>query len=232
MGQKKLERFAAIKTFENVLEFPVEMPGKWADFFGNSNPITLELACGKGEYTNGLAALYPDQNFLGIDIKGNRIWRGAKNALDNGLLNAAFLRTEIEKIDNYFIKGEVDAIWITFPDPQLQKFKKRLTHPRYLRKYQQLLKPGGAIHLKTDSPVLYKFTKDVINLFQLHLLVDLENVYTSVPSIPELNIKTHYEGLNISGSNQIYYLLFSLPNEILPDLDAKIKALVHDSRFN
>lgn len=232
MGQKKLERFAAIKSFKNVLEFPEGMPGKWADFFGNANPITLELACGKGEYTNGLATLYPNQNFLGIDIKGNRIWRGAKNAIDNGLQNAAFLRTEIEKIETYFAPKEVDAIWITFPDPQLQKFKKRLTHPRYLRKYQQLLKPEGAIHLKTDSPILYKFTKEVINLFELNLLRDLENVYAFKQSIPELNIKTHYEGLNISGSNQIYYLSFNLPEKILPDLDAKIKELVHDSRFN
>ncbi len=232
MGQKKLERFAAIKTFKNVLEFPEEMPGKWADFFGNKNPLTLELACGKGEYTNGLAALYPHQNFLGIDIKGNRIWRGAKNALDNGLQNAAFLRTEIEKIDCYFAKEEVDGIWITFPDPQLQKFKKRLTHPRYLRTYQKILKPEGTIHLKTDSPVLYTFTKDIINLFQLKLLCDLENAYTPVPSIPELCIKTHYEGLNISGSNQIYYLSFTLPENILPNLDVQIKELVHDHRFN
>lgn len=226
MGQKKLQRFAAIKTFENVLEFPENMPGQWASFFGNTNPVTLELACGKGEYTAALAALYPQQNFLGVDIKGNRIWRGAKTALDTGLKNAAFLRTEIERIDTYFKPAEVSSIWITFPDPQLQKIKKRLTHPRYLRKYQHLLKPGGIVHLKTDSPVFYTFTKEVINLFRLNLLYDLNDVYATAHDIPELNIKTHYERLNISGSNKIYYLQFSLPETELPDLDASLKELI------
>lgn len=229
MGQKKLQRFAAIKSFKNVLEFPDNMPGQWAAFYGNTNPITLELACGKGEYTTALAALYPQQNFLGVDIKGNRIWKGAKTALDTGLQNAAFLRTEIERIETYFEASEVSAIWITFPDPHLQKFKKRLTHPRYLRKYQRLLKPGGLINLKTDSPVLYTFTKEVINLFELNLLIDVNDVYATAHNIPELNIKTHYEGLNISGSNKIYYLQFNLPEAILPDRDIILKEIINDT---
>lgn len=225
MGQKKLQRFAAIKTFPNVFEFPENMAGNWASFYENTSPITLELACGKGEYTIALASMHPQENFLGVDIKGNRIWRGAKTALDNGLKNAAFLRTEIEGIDNYFAPAEVSAIWITFPDPQLQKFKKRLTHPRYLRRYQRLIKPGGLINLKTDSPVLYAFTKAVINLFDLNLLCDLDDVYAAAHDIPELNIKTHYEGLNISGSNKIYYLQFCLPDTLLPDRDAMLKEM-------
>lgn len=226
MGQKKLQRFEAIKSFPNVLEFPENMAGNWASFYGNENPITLELACGKGEYTVALASMHEQENFLGVDIKGNRIWRGAKTALDSGLKNAAFLRTEIERIETYFAPEEVSSIWITFPDPQLQKVKKRLTHPRYLRKYQRLLKPGGLIHLKTDSPVLYTFTKAVINLFELNLLCDIDDVYAAATGIPELNIKTHYEGLNISGSNKIYYLQFSLPDSILPDRDAKLKEML------
>ncbi len=120
MGQKKLIRFNAIKAFENVLEYPQDMKGKWHTFFKNDNPVTLELACGKGEYSVGLGRLYPERNFIGIDIKGNRIWRGAKTALDDGLTNVAFLRSHIDKITDYFEPGEVGEIWITFPDPQLR----------------------------------------------------------------------------------------------------------------
>jgi len=144
MGQKKLIRFAELETFSNVLQFPKNIKGKWNEFFKNENPITLELACGKGEYAVGLGRLYPQKNFVGIDIKGNRIWVGAKKALENNLENVAFLRTEIDKMNEYFAKNEVAEIWITFPDPQLRKSKakKRLTHPKFLRLYHEFLNPG------------------------------------------------------------------------------------------
>ena len=141
MAQKKLQRFADIKTFANVLEYPQDMQGKWSIFFKNENPVIAELACGRGEYTVGLAQLFPQQNFIGVDLKGNRMYIGAKKCLAAALNNAAFLRTQIEKLPDYFNTGELDEIWITFPDPQLRisKAKKRLTHPRFLRLYQQVL---------------------------------------------------------------------------------------------
>src|SRR5690606_17668176 len=139
MGQKKLVRFAELKTFPNVLEFPEGIAGQWHAFFKNTNPIVLELACGKGEYAVGLGRMYPNKNFIGIDQKGNRIWVGAKKALNEQLNHVAFLRTQIDQVNNYFGRGEVEEIWITFPDPQLRlsKVKKRLTHPKFLRLYQE-----------------------------------------------------------------------------------------------
>jgi tRNA (guanine-N7-)-methyltransferase len=216
MAQKKLVRFAAIKTYKNVLEYPENMQGKWHDFFGNNNPIILELACGRGEYTVGLSSLYPTKNFIGVDVKGNRMYIGAKKCLDNNLSNAAFLRTQIEMLPNYFAANEVDEIWITFPDPQLRtsKAKKRLTHPRFLRLYNQLLKQGGSIHLKTDSPNLFNFTKRVIEYYQLILQQACSDVYSELNNIPDLLIKTHYESLDIAQSKKIHYLKFNLPNEI------------------
>lgn len=217
MGQKKLIRFQAIKSFPNVLEFPSEMGGNWHSFFKNNHPITLELACGKGEYAVGLGKLYPQRNFIGIDIKGNRIWRGAKTAMDEALQNVAFIRSFMDKITDYFLPSEIEEIWITFPDPQLRgsRSKKRLTHPRFLRLYQQVLKPGGVVHLKTDSPLLYHFTLAVINLFQLELLYSTDNVHAADTVMPELNIKTHYEGLDIAQSNRIHYICFRI-NQVLP----------------
>ena len=230
MGQKKLERFAEIRTFNNVLEYPENMQGNWKTFFKNNQPLTLELACGKGEYALGLGELYPDINFIGIDIKGNRIWKGAKTALDKGLHNVAFVRSQIDKVTDYFAKDEVAEIWITFPDPQLRlsKLKKRLTHPRFLRLYQRFLQPNGTVHLKTDSPDLYHFTKTVINLFQLELLQDDDNIYTK-PAIPaELMIKTYYESLDIAGSNKVHYLQFRI-NKLLPvEKDEVLKHLIHE----
>jgi tRNA (guanine-N7-)-methyltransferase len=224
MGQKKLIRFEAIKSFPNVLQHPTGMQGNWNTFFKNPHPITLELACGKGEYTVGLARLYPERNFIGIDLKGNRIYIGAKTCLKEGIANAAFMRTHIDKITDYFAPGEVQEIWLTFPDPQLRisKAKKRLTHPKFLRLYQQVLTPGGYIHLKTDSPVLYRFTKRVIELCGLELLEDSDNVYMADSVSPELSIKTHYEGLDIAQSSRIHYLKFILPASALPDLDEQL----------
>jgi tRNA (guanine-N7-)-methyltransferase len=230
MGQKKLIRFEAIKGYENVFEYPLNAKGTWNTFFKNDNPITLELACGKGEYAVGLGKMHPNRNFIGIDIKGNRIWRGATNALELGLTNVAFIRSLIDKVPDYFNPSEIDEIWITFPDPQLRgsKAKKRLTHPKFLRLYQQILKPGGIIHLKTDSPDLYQFTKLVINLFELSLLEDMDNVYAGANIKPELHIKTHYEGLDIAGSNRIHYLSFTINKELPLALDAQLKSLLSE----
>jgi tRNA (guanine-N7-)-methyltransferase len=231
MGQKKLVRFAELLTFSNVLQYPENMAGKWKNYFKNDQPITLELACGKGEYALGLAQLYPGKNFIGIDQKGNRIWVGAKKAKAQNLNNVAFLRIQIDRITDFFGKEEVESIWITFPDPQLRlsKDKKRLTHPKFLRLYQQILKPGGVIHLKTDSPQLYNFTKKVIEKYGLILHEEFDNVYAQPNLKPELNIKTHYEALDIAGSNRIHYISFSLPQE-LPGKD--LDAILHEELKN
>jgi tRNA (guanine-N7-)-methyltransferase len=232
MAQKKLIRFAELNTFSNVLQLPKDMAGKWNSFFKNHNPITLELACGKGEYAVGLGQLYPERNFIGVDLKGNRIWVGAKKALQQNLLNVAFLRTEIDQATEYFTKNEVSEIWITFPDPQLRmsKAKKRLTHPKFLRLYQQFLVPGGLIHLKTDSPDLYRFTKTVIQLYGCTLHNDTNDVYGQQTVSEELKIKTHYESLDIAGSNQIHYLCFSLPDILHgKEKDDELKQVLKDN---
>lgn len=216
MGQKKLIRFEELKSFPNVLEFPDNMQGKWNKFFKNKNPIVLELACGKGEYAVGLGQLFPEKNFIGIDLKGNRIWVGAKKALQNNFTNVAFLRIQIDLVTEYFSKNEVSEIWITFPDPQLRqsKAKKRLTHPKFLRLYQQFLIPGGFVHVKTDSPDLYDFTKLVIKMYGCHLHNDCDDIYNEINIPSELKIKTHYESLDIAQSNRIHYLSFSLPEQL------------------
>lgn len=228
MGQKKLIRFTEIKSFANVLEYPAEMQGKWPIFFKNENPITLELACGKGEYAVGLGRLYPKRNFIGIDVKGNRIWRGARTAIEEALGNVAFVRSQIDKVTNYFLKDEVAEIWITFPDPQLRssRMKKRLTHPRFLRLYQQFLQPNGLIHLKTDSPDLYNFTKTVITLYGLELLTDYDDVYKQHDLNDEIKIKTHYEGLDIAQSSRIHYLRFRINNPLDFEKDEILKKMI------
>ena len=226
MGYKKLVRFGELKTFPNVLEFPQHIKGHWIDHFHNSNPITLELACGKGEYANGMGLLYPERNFIGVDLKGNRLWVGAKKALQNNLTNVAFLRTEIDQITNYFAPNEVREIWITFPDPQLRisKAKKRLTHPKFLRLYHQFLIPGGFVHLKTDSPALYGFTKRVIALYGCVVKEDSDDIYNEEILKDELKIKTHYESLDIAQSRRVHYVCFSLPEQIPGiDKDAELK---------
>lgn len=231
MGQKKLIRFEELRTFSNVLEFPENVAGKWKVFFTNKNPLVLELACGKGEYAVGLGKIFPEKNFLGIDLKGNRIWVGAKKALDEKLNNVAFLRIQIDGIATYFTKEEVSEIWITFPDPQLRasKAKKRLTHPKFLRLYHQFMVPGGLIHLKTDSPDLYHFTKQVIGLYNCILHKDDDDIYKTENISPELKIKTYYESLDIAQSNKIHYLCFSLPAQ-LPgkEKDDELKKIVKE----
>ena len=233
MGQKKLIRFAELNTFSNVLQFPLNMRGMWNEYFKNNNPVILELACGKGEYAIGLGQLYPNKNFIGVDLKGNRLWVGAKKALQGQLHNVAFLRTEIDQIPSYFSNDEIAEIWITFPDPQLRmsKAKKRLTHPKFLRLYHQFLVPGGLIHLKTDSPDLYDFTKQVIAIYGCRILADHNDIYSEASVPDELKIKTHYESLDIAGSNRIHYLRFSLPLQ-LPgkekDQELKKALLTHE----
>ena len=263
MGQKKLIKFAAIKEYENVLEYPQDMPGKWAAFFkelekgtvnikidelaislhsqNNSTdatapaikPLVLELACGRGEYAVGLGRMFADQNFIGLDLKGNRIWKGASIANRDGLKNVGFVRTQIDQVTQYFAKDEVDEIWITFPDPQLRlsKAKKRLTHPKFLRLYQQFLKPDGIVHLKTDSPNLYLFTKTIIELFGLTSLTATDNLYgtefmQSDKWDERCSIKTYYEGLNIASSNRIHYIQFKLDKELPLELDEKLKDII------
>ena len=230
MGQKKLIRFEELKTFPNVLQHPENMQGKWYSFFRNQHSIILELACGKGEYAVGLGRLYPDKNFIGIDIKGNRIWKGAKTALTEGLNNVAFLRTQIDKIEDYFAAGEVSEIWITFPDPQLRfsKMKKRLTHPKFLRLYQRILQPGGIIHLKTDSPDLYNFTKVVIDLYQLNIVADKDDLYHEENISEALKIKTHYENLDIAQSNKVHYLAFALNAALPKEKEEQLKDLFRE----
>ena len=231
MGQKKLVRFAELETFSNVLQYPENAQGTWSSFFENHNPLVLELACGKGEYTVGLADLFPNKNFIGIDKKGNRLWVGAKKAINHRRNNVAFLRIQIEQIEQYFATEEVDEIWITFPDPQLRtsKAKKRLTHPRFLRSYYQILKPGGKIHLKTDSPDLYGFTKKVIGMYGGSLHRDFADVYAEPGIPPELHIKTHYESLDIAQSKRVHYLCFSLPERLpSPILDKTLQQQLRD----
>ena len=231
MGQKKLIRFAELETFSNVLQYPVAMPGTWSGFFKNKNPLVLELACGKGEYSLGLAQIYPNKNFIGIDQKGNRLWVGAKKATQLGLNNVAFLRIQIDRITEFFATEEVDEIWITFPDPQLRisKSKKRLTHPKFLRLYYEFLVPGGKIHLKTDSPDLYQFTKKVIDMYGCTLHKDMDDVYAEPGISKDLQIKTHYEMLDIAGSQKVHYLCFSLPKHLpSKEMDAVLQQFLKD----
>jgi len=228
MGQKKLQRFAEIRTFKNVLEYPLHMQGKWSTFFNNNHPITLELACGKGEYAVGLGRMHPEKNFIGVDLKGNRIWVGAKKALEENLNNVAFVRSQIDKIDQYFKRDEIAEIWITFPDPQLRtsRAKKRLTHPHFLRLYQKFLSREGVVHLKTDSPDLYHFTKLVINFHDLWLIEDNDDVYAKNNLADELKIQTYYESLDIARSKKIHYLRFRLPEQPLKENDEQLKELI------
>ena len=230
MAQKKLIRFAELETFQNVLQYPENMQGKWHAFFQNNSPITLELACGKGEYAVGLGRLYSNKNFIGIDVKGNRIWKGAKTALTEGLKNVAFLRTQIDKLEDYFTADEISEIWITFPDPQLRfsKMKKRLTHPKFLRSYKNILQKDGIIYLKTDSPDLYNFTKEVIKLYGLKIIDDKDDLYKESNISEALKIKTHYESLDIAQSNKVHYLAFNLNADFPKEKDEQLKDLFRE----
>jgi tRNA (guanine-N7-)-methyltransferase len=214
MGKDKLRRFAEIETFDNVLQLDEGAPykGQWSkDFFKNDKPVVLELACGKGEYTVNLARLFPDKNFIGIDYKGNRIWRGAKTAIEDGVNNVAFLRIQIENLLDYFAAGEVDEIWITFPDPQpqLSREKKRLTSPRFLDKYKEVLKPGGFVNLKTDNDGFYEYTAEKIKELNLKEHINTADLYKSEFADEVLSIKTYYEKKYLAHNKNINYLKFS-----------------------
>lgn len=222
----KLQKFAEFETLPNCFSFFFEnlsegfrYKAKWnKEIFKTEQALVLELGCGKGEYTVGLASKNPAKNYVGVDIKSNRIWTGAKNALELKLQNVAFLRSRIDFIDSCFGEDEVDEIWITFPDPQPQKTrqKKRLTHPLFLNRYRKFLKPNGFIHLKTDSTSLYEYTLEVIKEQNLKLLWHTNNLYANCP--PErqelVNIKTYYEQLFTAKGEDIKYILFGF--NILP----------------
>ena len=214
MGKDKLRRFAEIETFANVyqLEEGQVLKGNWAaNHFKNTNPVVLELACGKGEYSVNLATLFPDKNFIGIDYKGNRIWRGAKTAIEEGINNVAFLRIQIENLLDYFAEGEIDEIWITFPDPQPQdsREKKRLTFPAFLNRYKIVLKPGGCVNLKTDNDQLYAYTVEKTAESGLVVHKNTDHLYTSEFVDEVLSIKTYYEKKYLLHDKNINYIQFS-----------------------
>jgi tRNA (guanine-N7-)-methyltransferase len=213
MGHKKLIRFNAIGTFSNVLQNPEHIKGKWNEFFKNDNPITLELACGKGEYSVNLGRENKEHNYIGVDIKGNRIYNGAKIALTEGLTNVGFLRIQIGQITRYFEPGEVSEIWIIFPDPFLRdsRAKNRLTHARFLHLYQQILKPGSRINLKTDSKELYDFTMETIHEQGCTIHENIVDIYGKGKATGALAIQTYYEKLHLADGRTIYFVSFSLP---------------------
>lgn len=229
MGKNKLRRFAENETFACLVQsewgevFGTSHPlkGRWAaDFWKNDHPIVLEIGCGRGEYTIGLARREADKNFIGIDIKGARLWRGAKTATEEGLNNAAFLRTRVEVIESFFAAGEVDEIWITFSDPQLRKPRKRLTAAMFLNRYMRFLKPGGVVHLKTDSVHLYEYTKSLLEANGIEPEIACADVYATEGLPDEVRaIQTTYESRFLDEGLAITYLKFRLPNEALTEIE-------------
>ena len=199
-------------TFED-LKSGFSIKGKWkSEVFKNDNPLVVELGCGKGEYSLGLSRKYPDKNFLGVDVKGARMWKGASDANNEGISNVAFLRTRIEFIEYCFAKSEIDEIWITFPDPQIKKkrAKNRLTHPVFLERYSNILQDNGLIHLKTDSQFLHGYTLGIIEGHQHHLEDAEHDIYNAVLKRENMEIKTHYEKLFLAKNLPISYLRFRL----------------------
>lgn len=226
MGKGKLEKFAEMETFKNVFQYPFsvlenvpfDMKGHWCeDYFKNNHPIVLELGCGKGEYTVGLARLFPDVNFIGVDIKGARMWTGAKQALAEGLDNVAFLRTNIEMIDRFFAPDEVREIWLTFSDPQMKNARKRLSSTYFMNRYRRFLVDGGVVHLKTDSNFLFTYTSLMVEKNQLPLLQKTDDLYHTA-DVDEatrriLSIQTYYESMWMERGLNIKYIKFRLPRE-------------------
>ncbi len=223
MGSKnKLKRFAENETFSNVIQ-PTrdeilkgfEFKGKWSSFFKNENPIVLELGCGKGEYTVGLAKLNPNRNYIGIDIKGARFWRGAKTSIEENINNVAFVRTQIELVDQLFEKDEVSEIWITFPDPQIKykRTKHRMTNEVFLKKYQRILKPNGIMHLKTDSEFMHGYTLGLLHGLNYEVIYANHDVYKNEGSPQEvLKIQTFYENQYLEKGKPITYIQFRITN--------------------
>lgn len=223
MGKNKLKKFKEMESIEFVHQYPFArlqsegfpLRGRWgADFFHNDNPIVLELGCGKGEYTVGLAGRTPEKNFIGIDIKGARMWTGATEARRLGLTNVSFLRTDIELLPYFFTPGEVAEIWITFPDPQMKKVRKRLTSTRFMELYRKVMADGGRIHLKSDSPFLYTYTKAMVELNELQVADDTANLYVrDLADDDVLRIRTYYESQWLDRGLTIKYLSFLLPQQ-------------------
>ena len=219
MGKNKLKKFGEMETFPNVFQYPFAelqkgpfpLKGKWnTEFFKNDNPIVLELGCGKGEYAVGMAKKFADRNFIGVDIKGARMWTGAKQSVQEGIANVAFLRTSIELIASFFEAGEVSEIWITFPDPQMQKVNKRLTSTRFMQLYRQILKDGGLVHLKTDSPFLYAYTDAMVRLNGFATEVNTDDLSHSGLADDILEIRTFYERQWLARGLTIKYINWHL----------------------
>jgi tRNA (guanine-N7-)-methyltransferase len=232
VGKNKLSKFAEMETFEHVVQVPFrvlkeegfDMKGQWNErFFKNENPIVLELGCGKGEYTVGLGRRFPDFNFIGIDIKGARMWQGAKESWGDQMNNVGFLRTSIELLDAFFAPGEVAEIWITFPDPQMKKVRKRLTSTRFMELYRSFLKPGGVIHLKTDSNFMYQYTRAMIEENHLPVDVDTDDLYQSNLANEILEIRTFYEQQWLERGKTIKYLRFHLKDGELTEPDVELE---------
>lgn len=220
MGKNKLKKFAEMESLPCVFQYPFgvlretgfPMKGRWGEeYFHNSNPIVLELGCGKGEYTVGLARRFPDKNFIGIDIKGARMWTGARQVADQHITNAAFLRTSIELMPYFFAPGEVSEVWITFPDPQMKKVNKRLTSTRFMELYRQVMVPGGIVHLKTDSPFLYTYTSAMTALNGLPAVADTDDLYHRFDGLDDiLSIRTFYEQQWLDRGMTIKYIAWTL----------------------
>lgn len=219
MGKNKLKKFAEMELLPNVVQLPYgalsdsdpQLKGCWGrDFFCNDNPIVLELGCGRGEYTVNLARRFPDKNFIGIDIKGARMWAGAKEAHLNGLKNVGFLRTNIELLSRFFAPEEVSELWITFPDPQMKKTRKRLTATNFLEMYTRFLAPDGIINLKTDSPFLFEYTSRLVDANGFKVICRTEDLYEDAPEGLRdiLSIHTHYENQWLARGKKIKYLSF------------------------
>jgi tRNA (guanine-N7-)-methyltransferase len=217
MGKNKLAKFEDMAQYPHVLQYPFgklkeegfDLKGEWSErFFRNTHPVVLELGCGKGEYATGLGRLQPETNFIGIDIKGARMWSGAKESREAGLSNVAFLRTHIELLPHFFAPGEVSEIWLTFPDPQMKKRSKRLTSSGFLKLYRQVLKADGLIHLKTDSPFMYNYTSEMTKVNRLPVQASTSDLYRSAPAGGALSIRTYYEQQWLERGMTIKYLCF------------------------
>lgn len=234
MGKGKLQKFADMREYPNVVEHhfsiadatPFPMRGNWGkEFFGNDNPIVIELGCGRGEYTVGLARRYPDKNFIGVDIKGARMWTGATEAIRDGLKNVGFLRTNIEIIDHFFAPGEVSEIWLTFPDPQMKKHTKRLTSSLFLQRYRNIMLPDGIVHLKSDSNFMFTYTRYITEVNKLPVVSCIEDIYADGEADEPLDIKTYYEQQWLSRGINIKYISFRLPAEgelVEPEIEIEL----------
>ncbi len=232
MSRNKLAKFEEMKSFDNVLQAPFHLIGQnnfhlrgsWAaKYFGNNNPVILEIGCGKGEYSVALAEMNPDKNYIGIDIKGARLWKGAKTALEKKLDNVAFVRTNAEIINQFFAPCEVEAIWLTFPDPQMKKHSRRLTSTVFIDKYRKIIDHEGLIHLKTDSMFQFCYTSSLAHLNGFEVTAETSDLYNSEYLNDTLNIKTYYEKQWLSRGISIKYLAFRLNNNELTEPEIEIE---------